>query len=377
MKHSFWVVFFFIAVNFLQPKVNSEQFLLAETGAGSVSSSVPNSPSAPNKITSPLFWAIISNPNDYTLFANGGWDGNWVVGYDSGWVVKLSSPPVSPEIIRAFIGARLGLAKVEPEINDEGKATGWKKAVPGEISMAISGKPAWRKSDVFLLTPAEDIPVAGDNQIPLEEAGESRWFWVEVPLSKVNFSGDNYLVIWSPSANLANKPEAEPKCPIIAGGWEIFPTARAWMAGSNQQPAHAWITSGFAGKIPQELKTPISVYSPAIALKLIPEHLPKLKVNLTSVVPDPIIPNKFTFFADADGENVTSASLEISSDKKNWQRCGRIIYQSPFVFTLRSENLPRKIIKKNIFVRIKAVNWWEDAAYSEVIQLAVVPNQSK
>lgn len=317
--------------------------------------------------TTVFFWAVLPNPNDYTLFANGGWDGNWVVGFDSGWVVKLSSPSVSGNFSRAFLGARLGRAKVESEQSAEGKPTGWKKPVKGEINIAVSNAPNWKKSDVFLLTPAEDIPVEGDSELPLEETGESRWFWVEAPLSKINFAGDNYLAIWSPSPTLQNN------CPIIAGGWEIPPTARSWLVGDSQRPAQGWITSGFQGKIPQELTTAISVYTPALAIKLIPEHLPDLKVNIESVVADSQIPNKFTFVTSIEGNDVAQAYLEISSDNKVWQRYGRGIYRAPFIFTLRAEELSEEFLKQNLFVRIKAVNWWEDVAYSPTVQLAIVP----
>ena len=40
----------------------------------------------------PVFVAQTPNPNDYSLFANAGWDGNWYVGYNNGWIKKL--PPI-------------------------------------------------------------------------------------------------------------------------------------------------------------------------------------------------------------------------------------------------------------------------------------------
>ena len=41
----------------------------------------------------PVFVAQVPNPNDYVLFANGGWDGNWYVGYNNGWIKKLPAIP--------------------------------------------------------------------------------------------------------------------------------------------------------------------------------------------------------------------------------------------------------------------------------------------
>src|SRR4051794_30165180 len=41
----------------------------------------------------PVFMADLANPNDFSVFANGGWDGNWYVGYNTCWIQKLSVPP--------------------------------------------------------------------------------------------------------------------------------------------------------------------------------------------------------------------------------------------------------------------------------------------
>src|SRR4051794_28980944 len=61
----------------------------------------------------PVYVAQLANLNDYNVFANSGWDGNWYVGYDTCWIKKL--PPVPPgRYRRAFLGARLGRAKLEP-----------------------------------------------------------------------------------------------------------------------------------------------------------------------------------------------------------------------------------------------------------------------
>ena len=52
-----------------------------------------------------VFLADLPNPNDFTLFANGGWDGSWYVGYNTCWMQKLPAPPAG-EYKRAFLGAR-------------------------------------------------------------------------------------------------------------------------------------------------------------------------------------------------------------------------------------------------------------------------------
>lgn len=60
-----------------------------------------------------LFLTELPNPNDYTLFANGGgWDGNWYVGYNTCWISELPAIPQTG-FTRAFLGARLGRMKTE------------------------------------------------------------------------------------------------------------------------------------------------------------------------------------------------------------------------------------------------------------------------
>src|SRR5438552_1865059 len=61
----------------------------------------------------PVFVAQIPNPNDYVLFANSGWDGNWYVGYNNGWVKKLPAVP-NGNYARAYLGAKLGRMKTLP-----------------------------------------------------------------------------------------------------------------------------------------------------------------------------------------------------------------------------------------------------------------------
>ena len=52
----------------------------------------------------PVIVEQVPNPNDYSLFANGGWDGNWYVGYNNGWIKKL--PPIpTGRYAHAYLGA--------------------------------------------------------------------------------------------------------------------------------------------------------------------------------------------------------------------------------------------------------------------------------
>src|SRR5438477_3405054 len=88
----------------------------------------------------PVFLTQVPNPNDYSLFANGGWDGNWYVGYNTCWIKKL--PPIpTGEYSRAYMGAKLGRMKLVANPKNI-----WdKQPVPGTIYMAIASTTAWSR----------------------------------------------------------------------------------------------------------------------------------------------------------------------------------------------------------------------------------------
>src|SRR5206468_924344 len=100
---------------------------------------------------------------DFVLFANGGWDGNWYVGYNTCWIQQLPVPKGAYR--RAFIGARLGRMKSQPE---PGKPSWEKKALPGEIYMAIASTPAWTREQSHFLVDGRDIPLEPDPENAIE-----------------------------------------------------------------------------------------------------------------------------------------------------------------------------------------------------------------
>ena len=70
----------------------------------------------------PVYVSKLSNINDYDIFANSGWDGNWYVGYNVCWIKKLPHFRQG-KYARAQIGAKIGRAKTR---RIPGKST-WEK----------------------------------------------------------------------------------------------------------------------------------------------------------------------------------------------------------------------------------------------------------
>ena len=61
--------------------VNRKSMLLLSFAIVDLRGAIPLFAQSPDY---PVFVAQVPNPNDYSLFANSGWDGNWYVGYNNG-----------------------------------------------------------------------------------------------------------------------------------------------------------------------------------------------------------------------------------------------------------------------------------------------------
>ncbi len=135
----------------------------------------------------PVYLTSLSNINNYDIFANGGWDGNWYVGYNVCWIKKISISDLDSEMEyrKAFVGAKLGRAKTRRKA---GRPSWEKEPIPGDIYIAISNIPAWKAAQRYFLISTEDIPLESDPVDAINNVGESRWFWREVPLEQINQS---------------------------------------------------------------------------------------------------------------------------------------------------------------------------------------------
>jgi hypothetical protein len=307
----------------------------------------------------PVFVAQVPNPNDYALFANNGWDGNWYVGYNNGWIKKLPAIPKG-NYVRAYVGAKLGRMKTLPPVGRPPRFN----PVPGEIWMAISSTPAWTPSQRFKLTTTEDIPLDGNSEYALENTGESQWFWAEVPLEAIDFSGDNFLALWSPTPELVSVSSA----PVLAAAW-------------GGKDVNTWLAKDIRGEPPKDAKTAlstgISYFQPALALKLIfaanPHPMQARIISWQNGTPDHLKP---VIAASVEGESVERVWVEYDASvrhgdgiKGHWAPLGRPLWKAPFTFSLDQE----KLLKGKVLLRIAAVNIWEEKAASSPFEIEVNP----
>ncbi len=306
------------------------------------------------------FLADLPNPHDFSLFANGGWDGNWYVGYNTCWMQKIQVPE-NAGIARVFVGAKLGRMKGAAI---PGRPPWEKVPLPGEIYVAVSSSPTWTRKQGVLLTKTEDIPLDPDFENAVENTGEARWFWREIPLNQIRFGGDNYIALWSPTPYFTSVASA----PILAAGW-------------GDKEANSWLANDVKGGPPSNpekaLATPLTVFEPAIALKLIPKtpeagtpvSPPKVKIarvlrgKARGKYPAPAV-----LQCSVQGESIERAWVEISTDAATWRRLGRATYSAPFALSIRMEEVPLGRQGKT-WARAAAADAFENVGASEPINL--------
>jgi hypothetical protein len=290
--------------------------------------------------------------NDYNLFANGGWDGNWYVGYNVCWMEALPSAPQSV-YRKAYIGVKLGRAKTHAVA---GKPQWEKEPIPGAIYVALSSTPAWKGDAKIFLADSRELPVEPDAENAQTGVGEARWFWSEVPVTLVSTSTPNYVAVFSPTEYFVSIASA----PIIAAGW-------------GSQKVNTWMNTDVRGYAPMRandsLKTPITVFEPAIAMKLIPALGTEqtLKVLIDHIADGRAKSADKVFVADISGDLIERVWLETSLDGKHWEKHGRPIYAAPYLLTLKAAQLPDGKIE----VRVAAADIWENVGYSAATEILI------
>ncbi len=304
----------------------------------------------------PVYVSKLPNIQDYNLFANAGWDGNWFVGYPSCWIKKL--PPIPPgTYARAFIGAKLGRMK----LLTLPKKPWDPQAVPGIINMAVSSTASWTQTETLNLVETQDIPLDGSAEVALEGEGEAQWFWTEVPLSAVQPEGEHFLALWSKTPELLTISSS----PVLAAGW-------------GGKEIDSWLAKDIRGTAPsnpkQSLGTAISYFQPAMALKLIPAgpaHPVHVRlINWQNGTPEHLRP---VITASISGESIERAWIEFEATASHgagsaqWRRVGRYLWKAPYQFSLDQSHLPPGKIR----LRVAAANVWEEMGASDPFSVEV------
>jgi len=322
----------------------------------------------------PVFVSELPNPNEYELFANNGWDGNWYVGYDHAWILKLDLSSVKGNFKKAFIGAKLGRAKTKKQIEkllkqmisqkeseiekmekkDERKRASeeleklkQKQKYVDEINfyIAISEDEDFSNDRKYLLARNSEIPLEGDMTEAINFVGESQWFWVEVPISEISFKGQNYIAIWSDNPLLTSTAFA----PILAAGW------------TEKKANIRFLTTDNKGKAPKTCEKKISFFSPALAMKLVPENTERVFVKIRNFQ---VEKNVLRVFPEVKGRLITRVFLKVYHGKKQVPS-GFGEVTPPYFLTVRD-------LKEGRYsFTVVAENWWGNTDESEKINFEI------
>ncbi|MDD4004250.1 MAG: hypothetical protein PHW69_03490 [Elusimicrobiaceae bacterium] len=294
----------------------------------------------------PVVYGLAPDLNEFYLYADGGWDGNWYVGYSNCWLIKL--PSIAKKgYKKAYIGARLGRAKGFPVPNRP-----WEKQpVDGKIYMGLSKDGGFNSRQSYFLVDNNDIPLEAQPKETIKGVGGAQWFWTEVPLDAVSSVKPNYLALWAESDFFTDAA----KSPIIAGA-----------SRKNSGEDAVWLNSSQKGTPPRDAKTafelPIKNLIPAMAVKLIPENeLSVVARAFKAVADDTSLVLSFSVI----GQDVSRAWIEISYDRFNWLRFSKFMFEPPYSFTVLNKNLP----KGKYYFRAVATDALENVGYSEVLAM--------
>lgn len=308
----------------------------------------------------PVYVTHLGNVNDFSLFANGGWDGNWYVGFNTCWVTKfnIATNLGHPADFKAFIGAKLGRAKTK---TITGRPPWEREAIPGEIYIAVASTPSWPATNRFLLTTTKDIPVEGDPENALDGVGESRWFWTEVPVEAIAFGGPNYLALYSSTPGLVSASSS----PVLAAGWGLPSNAKI---GGSRGEAHTWLNTAVSGAPPsnpeEALKTGVTYFEPAIGIKLVRltgNDSAYIDVSLDDIKQHNLPSGKITVVVKTVAAlGVERVWIETSGDGDKWSKAGRYLWNPPYIFTI---NVSLDMDK--MMLRAAASDLSETIGYSE------------
>ncbi|MFN3550714.1 MAG: hypothetical protein ACK4WJ_02750 [Endomicrobiia bacterium] len=305
--------------------------------------------------------------NEYTLFANSGWDGNWYVGTNMCWIKKFKKEflPDKDFFSKLYVGVKLGRSKTVPKPN----SPPWEKEIiDGNIYIGISSTAAWKSDQRYFLCKFSDIPTEGDWENALATTGEARWFFTEVPLEKIDTNQDIYVCVYSNTPNILSASSA----PILAAGWRE----------RYQKESFVWLNNEINGSPPidpsNSLKTQIRAFDAAIVLKFIPygaENLP-VKIKIAKITDGRPNTDEKVFYIKPMTPNIQTIWMEISSDKENYTKISKYQYDEPFVFNLNTNMIPKEI-NGDFYLRFVAKDIFENIGYSEELQLNIKREQKE
>lgn len=289
--------------------------------------------------------SLINDLSEYYLYANGGFNADWYIGYNNAWIVNLGSITTSG-YQKAFVGVKIGRAKNKTYPSSEDPSP-----IEGRIVVSISNKPEF-PSQAYFLADSSDIPMESLPNDNIKNVDGAKWFWAEIPINRISTESDNYVAVWSQSKSFINSSNS----PIIAAGF------------LNDDKENVWLNHSITGALPPHksaLEIPIKGIKPAIVIKLISENDYKVIIKNFSYELNKDI---FIFNWNTIGTDIYKSWIEISYDKLEWQKYTNYIYNKPYFYSFDKEELPDDIF----YLRACATDIFENTGCSKEITINLI-----
>lgn len=281
--------------------------------------------------------------NDYNLFANSGWDGNWYIGYNRTWIVKIPVNKIKFDYDEAFIGVKIGRMKGD---FIPGKPV--KKQYETNIYIKLLDCKI-QKEKIYKLCSTFDIPMESDFEYAIEETSDSKWFFTKIDKDFLENDCIYTLIFINDE-----KFNGISSCPVLAGAWEK-------VKGSGFE---AWIVEpAKGGEFEMEKMFERRIYSfvPAVCLKLVKYEESQLNFGINFIE----ISTRITRVQlDVKG-GIIEVWAEVATDNKTFGKVSRSVYAPPFDFSIRNDELP----KGRFFLRFAFKDEYERVHYSNVFEL--------
>lgn len=292
--------------------------------------------------------SLIDDLSQYYFYANGGFNADWYIGYNNAWIVNLGSITTSG-YEKAFIGVKIGRAKNKTYPTSEDPSP-----IEGRIVVSISQKPEF-PAQAYFLVDSSDIPMEPLQKDNIKNVDGAKWFWAEIPINKISSETDNYVAVWSQSKSFTDSSNS----PIIAAGF----------LSDNKE--NVWLNHSISGALPPHqsaLETPIYGIKPAIVIKLIAQNDYKVIIKNFSYE---LKKEKFIFNWNTIGTDVYKNWFEISYDKLEWQKYTPNIYNPPYFYSFKKEELPKDIF----YLRVCAADIFENKGCSNPVNINLLKKE--